>query len=440
MSFPRSVATSALLAALASVSIPATCFGFADFAGGGVTLETEGRMTYDSYFIGAKTLGDDEYYASLHPQLKYVRKAGLAQLDGYAGINVLRYRTYKEFNSEDFSAGFHSELPVDEGSRISGNLNITYAEAKAVDYTVLDRISTKSFGASLNLNYKLGLKMGLSEGLDYSNVSRRRFSDQSTFSNNFGFNYFNFLEGSTLSLTHGYVRTTSSGENAFGVDLDQTSNSLAASLSHPIVGQLIGEVTYGYRVLHRSAQESTLFQTRQEGSFYTVTLKGPFLPPSRFPKLQSSASLTYQDAKSPGINDLGQKTLAGDIGVSWAARERTQVSISAHRSIDLSATDLSVVNTQANLSVEEKVGIATHLQGLIGYSWRDYRGVDRSDRTLDASLTASHQLTHFWSAGASYAYQKNTTDAQNLTGPLAFRMRAYDYHRHTVSIFVTNVF
>lgn len=440
MSLPRSAVTSALLAALASVSIPATCFGFADFAGGGVTLETEGRVTYDSYFIGAKTIGDDDYYASLHPQLKYVRKAGLAQLDGYAGVTLVRYRTYKEFNSEDFSAGFHSELPVDEGSRISGNVNITYAESKAIDYTVLDRIPTKSLGASLNLNYKLALKMGLSESLDYSNTSRRRYSDQSTLSNNFAFNYFNFLEGSTLSLSHGYIRTTSSGENILNADLDQTSNSLAASFSHPIVGQLIGEATYGYRVLHRSASESFLGQTRQKGSFYTLSLKGPFLPPSRFPKLQSSASITYEDARSPGINDLGQKTLEGNLGISWAARERTQVSLNAHRSIDLSATDISVVNTQASLSVEEKIGIATHLQGVIGYSWRDYRGVNRSDRTLDASLTASHQLTHFWSTGATYTYQKNTTDGENATGPLAFRMRAYDYNRHTVSIFVTNVF
>jgi len=440
MSLLRSAVVPAAVAALASVSVPTSCFGFADFAGGGVTLNTEGRLTYDSYFIGAKTLGDDEYYASLQPQLKYVRKAGLAQIDGYAGIDIIRYRTYKEFNSEDFSAGLHTELPVDEGSRISGSANLTYAESKAVDYTVFDRIPTKTLAASFAANYKLGLKMGLSDVLDYANTSRRRYSDQSTFSNNFTFSYNDFLEGTTLGLSHGYIRTTSSGDNILNADLDQTSNAFSASVSHPIVGQLIAEGSYGYRVLHRSASESFVHQTGQKGSFYTLGLKGPFLPPSRFPKLQSSASITYSEAKSPGINDLGQKTVTGDMSISWAARERTQIAFKAARSVDLSATDLSVVNSQINLSVDEKVGYATHVQAQVGYSWRDYRGVNRNDKTLDASLSAQHTLTHDWSTGASYTYQKNTTNAENSSALLAYRMRAFNYDRHMISIFVTNIF
>ena len=335
MPLKRSAVASIFFTALAYFYIPASCFGFANFAGGGVTLETEGRMTYDSYLIGAKKLGDDDYYASLRPELKYVRKAGLAQMDGYVALTLLRYNTYKEFDSEDFSAGFHSELPIDEGSRISGNFNLTYGESKAIDYTVLDRIPTKALAASLSFNYKLGLKMGLTEAFDYANTSRTRYSDQSTFSNNFAFHYSDFLEGSTLSLSHGYIRATSSGDNVLGADLDQTSNSLSASLAHPIVGQLIGEVTYGYRVLHRSALESVEHQTSQRGSFYTVNLKGPFLPPSKFPKLQSSASITYEEARSPGINDLGQKTLTGNMSVSWAARERTAGNAIRHWAIRL---------------------------------------------------------------------------------------------------------
>lgn len=440
MFFKHSAANFALLPGLAALFLTVNCFGFADFAGGGVTLETEGRVTYDSYLIGAKKPDDGDYYASLRPELKYLRKAGLAQMDGYLAITAIRYRDAKEFNSEDFSGGVHTELPVDEGSRISGNLNITYAESKAIDYTVLDRIPTKALSGSLNLNYKLGLKMGLSDSVDYTNTMRRRYSDQSTFSNNFSFNYSDFLNGSTMSLTHGYIRTTSSGENVLGDALDQNSNSLSASLSHPIIGQLIGEATYGYRILHRSAGETVVGQTTQKGSFYTLNLKGPFLPPSRFPKLQSSVSITYEEAKSPGINDLGQKTLTGNMSLSWAARERTQVAINANRSVDLSATDISVVNSQVNLSVQEKIGFATHLQGQLGYSWRDYRGVNRNDRTLDASLSLDHQLTHYWTTGASYTYQKNTTNAENSPSLLAYRMRALNFDRHMISIYVTNVF
>lgn len=440
MSFKRSLLASIFLPSVALFSIPVSCFGFANFAGGGVTLETEVRATYDSYLIGATSVGDDDYYASLRPQLRYVRKAGLAQLDGYVGVTVVRYNTYTEFDSEDFSAGLHSELPVDDGSRISGNVNLTYAESREIDYSVHDRIPTKSLGASLSLNYKLGLKMGLTETLTYANTNRTGYSDQTTFSNNLAFNYFNFLQGTTLSLGHGFIRTTSSGENALRAELDQTSNSLSASISRPIIGQLIGIATYGYRILDRSASESTEGQTTQKGSFYTFSLRGPFLPPSKFPKLQSSASITYEESKAPGINDLGTKTLTGNMSLSWAARERTDVSINANRSVDLTATDISVENTQVNFTVRERIGYATHLQAQVGNSWREYRGADRSDRTLSASLSAQHSLTRYWTTGASYTYQKNSTNSQNTAAPVGLGLRAFDYERHLLSIFVTNVF
>lgn len=433
------LARSALIAVLAA-SASVNCYGFTEFARGAVTLETEGRLTYDSYFIGARNPGDDDYYASLRPQLKYVRKAGLAQIDAYAAVDVIRYNTNTEFDSEDFSAGFHTELPVNEGSRISGDINVNYNESTTIDYSVMDRIPTKSLTGTLSLRYKLGLKTDLADSFSYARSNRTSYSDQETYSNDLSFGYSDFLHGTSLRLTHGYVSTTSSGNNIFGAELDQSSNSLSATLSRPIVGKLVGDVTYGYRVLDRSAKENTAGQTQIEGSFFSLNLRGPFLSERRFSKLQSSASLSYQESRSPGINDLGQKTLTGDIRLSWAARERTKVSLWANRSVDLAANDFSVEVTQANMSVTEEIGYATHVTGQLGYTWRSFRGVERRDETLDASLSAVRTLSRTWTTGVSYTYQDNSSNIDTVAPSGPFRSPVFDYQRHVISVFVSNVF
>jgi Putative beta-barrel porin 2 len=435
----RKLLHAAALAALATTATTRS-FGFAEVARGALTLETEGRLTYDSYFIGADNPNDDDYYLTLRPELHYDRKAGLGEISGFAGVSLMRYDKNTRYDSENFSAGIMAQLPADSGARLTGELNLGYTESTVVNFDVLDRIPTKAFHASLNARYQLGLKTSFADTLTYSQSHRKGYSDQDVFGNDLSFIYADFLRGTTLRLTHGYDRTTSSGENYLGAELDQTANSLSATLSRPILGPVIGQATYGYRVLKRSARENTIGQTKIKGAFFSLGLHGPFLPPSRFPKLESSASFTYQESPNPGINDVGQKTLTGDIRLAWQARERTRISTNATRTVDLSATDLSVENTIVGISVDQKVGIATTLGARVGYTWRSYRGVEREDETLDASVDARYQITKYWSAGASYTYQDNSTNAENLNSIPVYRMRALDFSRHLVSVYVTNVF
>lgn len=435
----RYVLPSALAVLLAAVST-ADCFGFAEFARGAVTLETEARGTYDSYFIGSRDPNHtDDYFLTLNPELRYSRKAGLAEVSAFAGVSVLRYDRNSEFDSEDFNAGFRTGLPVSEGSRLSGELSLSYNESTVVDYDVMDRIPTKSLGGAFSFAYQLGLKTSLQDSFNYSRSNRSAYSDQEFFGNQFSFLYKEFLGETSLRLTHGYDRTTSSGDNVLGAELDQTANSFSGSLSRPIIGKLVGEATYGYRILHRSAQESIFGQTKQNGSFFSLGLNGPFLPPSKFPKVESSASITYQESRSPGINDMGGKTVTGDVRLSWQARERTKLSFNASRSVDLSANDLSVENTRALFTVSQSVGNFTTLNGSLGYTWRKYRGLDRKDNTFEAALDGRYAITKYWSAGASYSYQDNSGSGTPLA-LAAYRMRAEDYTRHLVSIFVTNLF
>ncbi len=420
---------------------PQKSLAFAEFERGAVTLQTEANLTYDSFFIGATKLGDDDYYATLHPQLKYERKAGLAEINAYAGVAFVRYDTYKQYNSEDFSAGFHTQLPVSEGSRISGVFDAAYSEANVVDEEVLARIRTKTFSTAADFRYELGLKTSLEDNLNFNDVQRALdFSDQRTFSNNFSFAYADFLEGTTAKLTYGYTRTTSSGQNFLEQDLDQRTNSISGTLSRPIFGPVVGEATYGYHVLDRSAQENLIGQSRISGGFFSLNLHGPFLPPSRFPKIQSSASITYQDAISPGINDFGGKTVTGDMNISWQARPRTQVAFHASRSVDLSATDLSVVNSRVALDVNQSVGLFINLQAELAYNWRNFRNLDRHDGTWQATMSGTYAFNKYLLAGASYTYENNTSNVSGVDPVLLFRMKALSYERNVVSVFVRNTF
>jgi hypothetical protein len=311
-----------------------------------------------------------------------------------------------------------------------------------VDTEVMDRVPTKSFAASASFTYKLSLKTGLTDTIAYTDSSRSGYSDQKSFMNDVSFKYSEFLGSTSFRLTHSYQKTTSSGENFLNAELDQTSNAFSASLSRPIAGPLVGELTYGYRFLDRAADESLIGQTSNDGGFFTATLSGPFLPPSRFPKTKSSASVSYQESTSPGINDTGQKTLTGNVSLEWEARERTTFELGASRNVGLSANDLSVESTEVNFGVTEKVGYATSLRGNVSYMWRSFRGIDRDDKMLQGSLSASRRLNRNWTTGVSYSYQRNETSGSAI--PLytnyGFRVRPENYERHVLSAFVTNVF
>ncbi|HEU5079212.1 MAG TPA: outer membrane beta-barrel protein [Opitutaceae bacterium] len=440
---PRNNASlsTALLAAALVISLPATSYGFAEFARGGITLETDARVTYDSFIIGAPKYGDDDYYARLHPELKYERKAGLANISAFAGLSVIRYQTYDQWDSEDFSAGLSTELPVAEGSRISGDFNINYTEATVIDYNVLDRIRQKTFRADANFHYQLGLKTSLRDSVDYTDVQRgSQYSNQRTLGNNLSFAYSDFLDGTSFRLTHGFVRTTSSGDNFLGHGLDQTSNSVSAGLSRPVIGPLVGDASYGYRWLDRSNQENLIGQGKINGSFFSVSVRGPFLPPRMFPKMDSNISVTYSNSRSPGINDLGNKTLTGAMSVGWQARERTHLSLSAERTVNLSANDLSVQTTRATFGINQSVSYNISLHGDVSYVQRKFTNLERTDGTWEAAASGNYTLNKYWNAGVAYTYQNNTTDGDTISGINVWRMRAYDYERHTVSIYVKNVF
>ena len=415
---------------------------------GSVTLDTTLSGTYDSYFIGTFDHSPD-YYATLRPVLTYSHNVGPTNLKIFGGVAVNRYDKNSRFDSEDVSAGFNSNFPVAEGSRLSGDLGANYSESTQIDPIVNDRVAIKTTQFNLGASYRTGLKTTLSDEVGYTYNQRKIYGNQTIAANRLGFSYADFLEDTKLNLSHSYTRTKTSASNYASyvydpqylagipdVPIDQTANSFNLGVAHPVYGRIIGEVVYGYMILHRSAQETDRGITDEKSQTIGFNLTGPLLPPERFPKVESSATISYQQSSSQGINDYGQKIVTGNMHLAWNARERTRLMFGASRSQSLGANNFSVANTKINAGVTETIGLATKLSADVSETWLTYRGLNRNDTVFEANVSLQHALTLRWSIGASYTFQDNHTNAPS-TSFQASRFRLENYTRQVVSLWVS---
>ncbi len=433
----QAIATFVLLVSPVPVSVP-RLFGFAEIARGSLLLQTTAAFSYDSYFLGSID-NDPDTYVSVQPVLQYLRQAGRGEISASAGVAIIRYHENDRYDAEDVSANLRIALPAAIGARIDGTFALGYSENTDIDYFVNDRIPARHLNGSLNFTYKLGVRTAIRESFSYHAVKRDgdTYSDQDKITNRLFFDYNDFLRGTDLSLGYTYTDTRSSGDNYLGAKLDQDDHAFSLTLSRPVYGEILGSATYGYHFFHRSAAETASGRTRRERSYFSLGLRGPFLPKTRFPKLESSASLSYRQDYSPGINDAGGDTLTGDIRVAWDLRSRTNIALSAGRSMSLTASDLSATSTNVAATVTERIGLVTTAIATVSYHWVDYRGIDRKDRMLQASLSLNRPFNKYWSAGLSYQYQRNDDTSSGFQpGPYPGR----DYDRHVATLSIINTF
>ncbi|MFT3782535.1 MAG: outer membrane beta-barrel protein [Nibricoccus sp.] len=433
---------------LAYVVCASTAHALVELGSGRITFRTTGTALYDSYLIGTADRGDDYVY-TVSPQLSYNHLVGPTGLQLFGGYSINRYQKHSRLDSNDFSGGISSNFPVYEGSRLSGRLSANYIEATQIDPIVNDRVPTKSYQFSLSAGYRTGVKTTLSDSVNYNRSMREIYGNQTMWSNNLSFEYADFLENTNLTLSHGYTRTKSTASNysawvvdpeLLGIipnsDIDQTGNTFNLGLTRPLYGSIIGNVTYGYMILSRGATETWQHSTSDKSQVFGLNITGPLLPPRRFPKIESSASISYSQAQSPGINDAGSKTVTGDIRLSWNARERTRLSTGLSRSQSLGTNNFTFISTGVNFGVIETIGLSTTISFDTSYTWRQYRGLDRQDTALSVGGNLQHALTNHWSIGGNVNYQDNQTDAPSGSFQ-ATRYFLENYTRYTASGYIT---
>jgi hypothetical protein len=393
-----------------------------------ITVSASATANYDSNLSGRRG-SDEDYYSTFNPRVSYVRRGGKIEGDAGVSLSVQRYLDHREYNSEDVSADASFRLSPKISPNLTGALTVNYNESYDVDLDVNSRIRSNSTTVGAQASLITGIRTSISANAAFSNSDRVGASDQKTFSGGATFNYRGFLDGTSLGLIYGYTRAESSGQNILGADLDQVSHSFSASLSRAIYHDVTGSVSYGYRWLDRSVAETSAGSPNQNGGFVRATIEGPFLPRQLFPKITSHASLSYEDAQTPGINDLGGKQVTGDIGVTWAARQSTSVTLGATRSQRLSSTDLTVVSSSVNASVSQN--LRRNLSGTVGarYNWESYRGIARKDEVLSLNGGLNYSFASSWTASGSYTFT-STSSTQAIS----------DFTRHSAMISVGYTF
>lgn len=416
-----------LLSSAATV-LTSSLLGFAEFARGEVLLSTTGRAMYDSRVFGGLNPADD-YIFTLEPRLIYRREAGQLKLNSDAGLRINRYNDFQELDSEDFFTSVRFSLPPEASAIASGTFETSYDERTDVNYDVNARMREKTFLSRLSTLFPVGLKTSVAFGGSYRKEDRQHFNDRETWEGTAAFRYTDFLGGTTFEARYRRLDVESTGVNAIGIPLDQQSDIYSVSLSRPIYHDVRGSISYGYRVLHRSRAEVFGQDGRAAGSIFAVNIEGPFLPSTRFPKVDSSLSFGYQEAETPGIADTGGSRFFGAARLGWHVRERTQLYLQARRALELTIDDLTIETTSAEIGVTQSVGNFTALNASIGYEERDYRTTPRSDDAFTAHLAANYRITKAWSASANYRLR-----ATDSNSPIA------DYERHVVWIAATYTF
>ena len=425
----------------AAVAVAAICgskvFGFAEFDSGELYLLTTASATYDSRVDGTQT-DQGDLILRLDPTLDYTRTNSEINMTANAGIDFDRYVYNPKYDTHDISSGFTLTLPPNTGPAYSGAFSASYTQAFAVSSDVDQLVHTDSFSTSLNLRIPTGLKTTFLVGGGYSDLDRGAFGSSKSWQGSLGFLYADFLEGTNLQVQ--YMRTgasTSGGTisasaaaaeavpaGAVAGELDQSSNSFTASLVRKIYYDLTGSLAYGYTFLGRAADETTSRQTQDDSSTFSASLTGPFLPKSKFPKLDSSLTISYQRALTPGINDTAGATVVGSASVSWDIREPTRLALAVSRSQQLTVTNLSAVNTGVTATVTEKVGHFINLNGNVGYQNTEYHGTSRTDNAYNAGLGLIYAVPERpWTFSATYAYTETQSDAASA-----------DYSHHVVII------
>ncbi|HLP08146.1 MAG TPA: outer membrane beta-barrel protein [Opitutaceae bacterium] len=414
-------------ALLATLVLPATAHALAEFARGSLTLTTIGRISYDTNLLGNSSELDDTIY-TLAPTFAYRRAAGLGTIDASAGVSINRYADFTNLDNEGYHASLRVDLPTPEGARQEGVFSANYSDTTDVDETVGARVRATTWGGRFSGTYRAGPRVDLRTNLAYTETSRDVFTDRTQWNAGAGFDYNDFLGGFGLGADYRYTDTVSNSNGAAG-SIDQQSHSLSSGLFYKFISGLRASADVGYRWLKRG-QDETLDRNKDDSSMtFGLRLTGPFLPPTRFPKLESSFSIGYEQGEAVGLNDHGRATLVGNLSLSWHARERTVVSVNASRQQGLSADNLSTVSSSLRLGVTQRIGQRTRASLSLAEEWADFPSTSRNDERTRAGLNLSYSINRTWAAGADYTYT-NSRSNNNLL----------DYDRHVIAGFVSCTF
>ncbi len=390
---------------------------------GAVSAQIASTAGYDSNVYGTHEATGD-WFGTVTPMLTYTREAGWIEAEAHVGITFVRFLDQARLDAENADAGAVVRISESSYRNYAGSLSAAYHEASDVNSDVNARIQTNTATYVGRVALITGPRSNVAFSANYADTGREGASDQQILTTEALYDYKDFFYGNSLRLVGAYDELRSSGENDRGIPLRQNATVFSAGLGRALYHDTLrAGISYGYRVLRRSAAETDNGETRRAGYVISASLEGPFLPARYFPKVKSEFAVSYQDAATPGINDTGSQELTGSLVLSWQARTNTRVSFAARRSQRLSVNDLTVLTSSVQLGFEQV--LRHNLTGTLnaGYDWSTYRTIARSDETTTLRAGLKYNFARSWDADFSYLAVFNQSTRREST-----------FDRHLVSL------
>lgn len=382
---------------------------------GEISASLTTTATYDSNVFGLpEPLAD--WSGLVIPRVAYKRMAGRIEADAGVGISFIRYLEQDQLDADNLDASATLRITDSDFRNYSGMLSAIYRESSELNTDLNARLNSKTTVFTGRSALVTGPRSNAAVSGTYTDSSRSGGSDQQLLTTEAVYDYKDFFYGNSLRLVGSYDELTTSGDNLMGVPLNQNSYVVSAGLGRKLYNdKLRGGISYGYRVLNRSAAETPDGVRSRSGYVIGASLDGPFLPQKYFPKVTSLFAIDYQDAATPGIQDTGSKALTGRLHLSWQARERTRVTFTADRIQRLSADDLTVVQSTLRFGLEQTLRLNLTGTLSVGYDWSSFGLVDRRDRTATASAGLRYRFLRAWSANLTSTFMSTSSNVVRAT-------------------------
>jgi hypothetical protein len=374
-----------------------------------LNVQAETAFNYSSN-LQARSDGAAASYLDLHPSLAYERSGAAVKTTGSAGVTFERRLSGWVPDQTLYQGSLN--LTADHTLWPSSSLraHATYAEGYVDDLNVNARVLNRNTDLGANGDWSLGSRSKASFTTGYRLTDSERYTQQEVWN-----------AGTTLSIMlpqdrsifteFNHQETSSSARFPGGARLAQQVWNYAFGVAQTFSSGTKVSVAAGYMDLHRSAEETRNGFPGQSGPTVKATVEGPFLPPSRFPKMSSRISLNYGYGQTPGLNDRGGSQFTGEAAVGWNARPFTRLELLAVRTRSLTVDALTAESTLLSASVTQTVGGSLTLATYAGYQWLTLRGTNRETEAVTAGLNADQKLGSRgrWFARLSYSFRDATS-------------------------------
>jgi hypothetical protein len=328
---------------------------------GSVFLDASAEVSYDTN-IYANAAEESDVIFKLSPALRYVQQRGLVSLKAESGINLSRYADNDDEDAEDFFFRANLAGPNRDDAATSYALNAGWVESTTADPILgaVTAVATTTLGGTVE--YQLTDKTGIRFGGDYANTNfdRAGQGDADNYRARVDALYY---YSQKLSLNAGYRYGLIDQEIA-SAEVD--SHTFAIGATGELTEKVTGNIDGGYQ---------------------------------------------YNDTFS-GID----RTYYYSVGLDWAAREKTTVSLTGSRDIAPSSSLGTATSTTLTTTLAQSLTETISASVFATAGKLELDGINQREHDFyRVGTSVGVELNEYGSVSVGVSYEDRDADTANST-------------------------